>query len=230
MTAFLSESLFFGAALTIACYFIGTLLRRHFKLAILNPTLLCVLMVIAVLCATGVSYEGYMKGAGMLSCFLTPATVCFALPLYDKLSLLKKCWKAVVIGLIAGVLTSLVCILLLCVIMKLPKEIYATLLPKSITSAIGMDVSVELGGVGSLTVASIILSGVFGSISAEWVFRIARVHSPVAKGLAIGASSHAIGTAKAVEMGKTEGAMSSLALVVCGLVTVVLAPIFYGFL
>ena len=93
-----------------------------------------------------------------------------------------------------------------------------------------MDVSVELGGVGSLTVASIILSGIFGSISAEWVFKLVRVHSPIAKGLAIGASSHAIGTAKAVEMGKTEGAMSSLALVVCGLVTVVLAPIFYGFL
>lgn len=230
MIAFLSSSLFFGAVLTIVCYAIGVRLRQRFQLAILNPTLLCVLMVIAVLSALGMEYEQYMYGADKLSYLLTPATVCFALPLYDKLALLKKSWKAVVIGLIAGVLTSLVCILLLCLVMKLPKEIYATLLPKSITSAIGMDVSVELGGVGSLTVASIILSGIFGSISAEWVFKLVRVHSPIAKGLAIGASSHAIGTAKAVEMGKTEGAMSSLALVVCGLVTVVLAPIFYGFL
>lgn len=230
MTAFLSDSLFFGALITIACYALGMFLKGRFKLAILNPILIGVILVIGILTATGVSYDSYMKSAEKISYFLTPATVCLALPLYDKLALLKKSWKAVVIGLIAGVLTSLLCILLLCLVMKLPKEIYATLLPKSITSAIGMDVSVELGGVGSLTVASIILSGIFGSISAEWVFKLARVHSPIAKGLAIGASSHAIGTAKAVEMGKTEGAMSSLALVVCGLVTVVLAPIFYGFL
>lgn len=228
MTIFLGDSLFFGALITIACYAVGLLLRRRFKLAILNPTLISVLLVIGILSATGVSYETYMQGADKISYFLTPATVCLALPLYEKLNLLKKSWKAVAVGLLCGVLTSLVCILLLCLVMKLPKEIYATLLPKSITSAIGMDVSVELGGVGSLTVASIILSGIFGSITAEWVFRVMRIHSPVAKGLAIGASSHAMGTAKAVEMGRTEGAMSSLALVVCGLLTVMLAPVFYG--
>lgn len=228
MTIFLGDSLFFGALITIACYAVGLLLRRRFKLAILNPTLISVLLVISILSATGVSYDTYMQGADKISYFLTPATVCLALPLYEKLNLLKKSWKAVAMGLLCGVLTSLVCILLLCLVMKLPKEIYATLLPKSITSAIGMDVSVELGGVGSLTVASIILSGIFGSITAEWVFRVMRIHSPVAKGLAIGASSHAMGTAKAVEMGRTEGAMSSLALVVCGLLTVVLAPVFYG--
>ncbi len=228
MTIFLRDSLFFGALITIACYAVGLLLRRRFKLAILNPTLISVLLVIGILSATGVSYETYMQGADKISYFLTPATVCLALPLYEKLNLLKKSWKAVAVGLLCGVLTSLVCILLLCLVMKLPKEIYATLLPKSITSAIGMDVSVELGGVGSLTVASIILSGIFGSITAEWVFRVMRIHSPVAKGLAIGASSHAMGTAKAVEMGRTEGAMSSLALVVCGLLTVMLAPVFYG--
>lgn len=228
MTIFLGDSLFFGALITIACYAVGLLLRRRFKLAILNPTLISVLLVIGILSATGVSYETYMQGADKISYFLTPATVCLALPLYEKLNLLKKSWKAVAVGLLCGVLTSLVCILLLCLVMKLPKEIYATLLPKSITSAIGMDVSVELGGVGSLTVASIILSGIFGSITAEWVFRVMRIHSPVAKGLAIGASSHAMGTAKAVEMGRTESAMSSLALVVCGLLTVMLAPVFYG--
>lgn len=230
MTLFLGDSLFFGALITIACYALGMFLRGKFKLAILNPILIGVILVIGILSATGVSYDAYLQSAEKISFFLTPATVCLALPLYDKLSLLKKCWKAVLVGLVCGVLSSLVCILLLCLVMKLPKEIYATLLPKSITSAIGMDVSVELGGVGSLTVASIILSGIFGSISAEWVFRMAHIHSPVAKGLAIGASSHAIGTAKAVELGKTEAAMSSLALVVCGLMTVALAPVFYGLL
>jgi len=230
MTAFLSDSVFFGAVLTIACYALGLLLRKRFRLAIFNPILIGVLCVIGVLSLTGVPYPAYFESANHLSWFLTPATVCLALPLYDRLKLLKRCWKAALAGMAAGAVTSLLCIWALCMLMQLPKELYATLLPKSITSAIGVGVSEELGGIPALTVAAIILSGIFGSITAEGVFKLCRIHSPIARGLAIGVSSHAIGTAKAVELGPTEAAMSSLALVVCGLITVVLAPIFYTFL
>jgi len=230
MTAFLSDSMFFGAVITLAFYSLGLALKKRFRLAVFNPILIGVICVIALLLLTDTDYAVYKQSADTISWFLTPATVCLALPLYEKLHLLKKHWKALCAGLLCGVLVSLACVFLLCWLMKLSPQMYATLLPKSITSAIGMGVSEELGGVPSLTVACIILSGIFGSITCETVFKIARIHSPIARGVAIGASSHAIGTAKAIELGQTEAAMSSLALVVCGLITVPLAPLFYGFL
>lgn len=230
MTAFLNNSVFFGAAITIAFYALGLALQKRFRLAILNPTLIAVVCVIGVLSATGTGYSAYQQSADALSWFLTPATVCLALPLYEKLHLLKKHWKAVLAGLFCGVLTSLVLVVALCRLMRLSPELGATLLPKSITSAIGVEVAAELGGHVPLTVACIILSGIFGSIVCEKVFSLFRIHSPLARGLALGAASHAIGTAKAAELGQTEMAMSSLALVVCGLVTVPLAPLFYTLL
>ena len=230
MTAFLSDSMFFGAVITIAFYALGLALKKRFKLAVFNPILIGVICVIAVLLITDTDYAVYKQSADTISWFLTPATVCLALPLYEKLHLLKKHWKAVCAGLLCGVLTSMVCVFALCLVMKLSPELYATLLPKSITSAIGMGVSEELGGVPALTVACIILSGIFGSITCEGVFRLLRIHSPIAKGIAIGASAHAIGTAKAIELGQTEAAMSSLALAVCGLITVPLAPLFHALL
>ena len=230
MTAFLSDSLFFGAVITIAFYALGLALKKRFKLAVFNPLLIGVICVIAVLLITDTEYAVYKQSADMISWFLTPATVCLALPLYEKLHLLKKHWKAVCAGLLCGVLVSLACVYALCLVMKLSPELYATLLPKSITSAIGMGVSEELGGVPALTVACIILSGIFGSITCEGVFRLLHIHSPIAKGVAIGASAHAIGTAKAMELGQVEGAMSSLALAVCGLITVPLAPLFHALL
>lgn len=230
MTAFLTDSSFFGMWLTLACYALGLALKGRFRLAVFNPILIGVIGVVSVLSAAGVSYEAYQESAKAISIFLTPATVCLALPLYEQLHLLRRCWRQALAGMAAGALTSLAFVLGLCMLMHLPREIYATLLPKSITSAIGVGISQKLGGVPSLTVAVIILSGIFGSITAEGVFRLCRIHSPIAKGLAIGTSSHAIGTARAVELGPTEAAMSSLALVVCGLITVVLAPVFYGFM
>ena len=226
MTDFLTNSVFFGALLTLAGYSLGLFLKKRFRLAVFNPILIGVICVIGVLVTADIPYASYQKGADCIAYFLTPATVCLALPLYEKLQLLKKYWKAVCAGLAGGVVTSLLCVVLLCKLMKLSPEMCATLLPKSITSAFGMGLSEEMGGVPSLTVAAIILSGIFGNITCEAVFKALRIHSPVAKGLAIGASSHAIGTGKAIELGKVEAAMSSLALVVCGLITVPLAPLF----
>lgn len=168
--------------------------------------------------------------AKYLSYLLTPATVCLAIPLYEQLEQLKKNAKAIAAGILSGVLSSLVSVLALAAAFGLSHEEYVTLLPKSITTAIGMGVSEELGGIVTITVAVIIVTGVLGNIIAELVCKIFRIHEPVAKGIAIGSASHAIGTAKAMEMGEVEGAMSSLSIAVSGLLTVIGASVFAMFL
>ena len=226
MKQVLNDSLILGAALTLFLYATGLALKKKYRLAILNPTLIAVLGIVAYLKATNTPFETYRQSTAILSFWLTPATVCLALPLYEKLTLLRRHWKSVTIGIMTGVLVSLSCTLLLCKLMHLTKEIYVTLLPKSITSPLGVVLSEELGGIPSITVACIIFSGIFGSVSCNAIFRLFHIRSSIARGIAIGSSSHAIGTAKAIEMGEIEAAMSSLALVLCGLLTILLAPVF----
>ncbi|MEG2253229.1 MAG: LrgB family protein, partial [Clostridia bacterium] len=205
MREFVEGSLFFGAALTLGGYALGLVLKRRWKLAVLNPILIAVLCVIGVLGVLGIPYQAYHASAKYVSYLLTPATICLAVPLYEQLSLLKKHWRAVMAGLTAGVAASLVCVWGLCTLFGLSHELYVTLLPKSITSAIGMGLSQELGGIVPLTVAAIIVTGIFGSIIAEWVFKLCRIHEPIARGLALGSSAHALGTTKAMELGEVEG-------------------------
>lgn len=226
MRGFLVDSMFFGAVVSLAAYETGLLIRKKFKLAILNPLLLGTVCVMAVLMLLKVEYSHYNESAKYISYLLTPATVCLAIPLYQQLELLKKNWKAVAGGITAGVLASLLGVFLLAKLFSLSHEQYVTLLPKSITTAIGMGVSKELGGMETITVAVIIITGILGNVIAEPVCRVFRIQEPVARGLALGTSAHAIGTAKAMEMGEVEGAMSSLAIAVAGLLTVVGASVF----
>lgn len=228
MHEFLNGSLFFGALLTILFYTVGLLLKKRFKLAVLNPLLIATFCIIGVLSVCDIEYPTYYQGASIISWFLTPTTVCLAIPLYEQLSLLKKHWKAVAAGLLAGVVTSALSILLISLLFGLSHEMYVTLLPKSITTAIGMGLSEELGGSVPITVAAITITGTFGSIVGEQAFRMLRIHEPVARGLALGTASHAVGTSKAMELGEVEGAMSSLAIVAAGLTTVIVAPLFAG--
>lgn len=220
MHDFLNSAAWFGVALTLAAYTGSLLLRRRFKLAILNPLLLTGIAIIAVYSLSGLDISAYQRQTRLFSDLLTPATVCLAIPLYDKLALLKKHWKAVLAALFSGMLTSFICILGVAALFRLDHALYVSLLPKSITTAIGMDMSRELGGSVPLTVAVIVLTGVAGSVMAQIVFRLCRITNPVAKGLALGASAHAIGTSRAMELGEAEGAMSSLAIAVTGLMTV----------
>ena len=207
-------------------YELGLLLKRKLKWAILNPLLIAIIFVIVLLKLLRVDYDAYYSGAQYLSYLLTPATVCLAIPLYQQLEALKKNWKAIAAGIAAGVLASLSSILLLSRLFGLTHEQYVTLLPKSITTAIGIGVSEELGGIVTVTVAVIIITGILGNMLAEMVCRLFKITDPVAKGLAIGTSSHAIGTVKAMEMGEVEGAMSSLTIAVSGLITVIGASVF----
>lgn len=228
MKEFLVDSVFFGAVLSFLAYEIGLLLKKRFKLAILNPLLIGILCVMGALAVLRVDYDQYNSGAQYISYLLTPATVCLAVPLYEQLTLLKKNFKAVAAGIFSGTLASLGSVYLLSRLFHLNHQQYVTLLPKSITTAIGMGVSQELGGVVTITVAVIIITGILGNMIAEGVCKVFRIHEPIAKGLALGTASHAIGTAKAMEMGPVEGAMSSLAIAVAGLLTVLGASVFAG--
>ena len=228
MKAFLTESVFFGALVSLAGYELGLILKKKFKLAIFNPLLIGSVSVIAVLLLLDLDYESYNEGGKYLSYLLTPATVSLAVPLYEQLGLLKKNMKAVAAGIISGVIASVVGVFALCKLFGMNHQQYVTLLPKSITTAIGMGVSEELGGIVTITVAVIVITGVLGNVIADLVYKVFGIEEPVAKGLALGTASHAIGTAKAMELGMTEGAMSSLAIAVAGLMTAVLAPVFSG--
>ncbi|MBR3753207.1 MAG: LrgB family protein [Ruminiclostridium sp.] len=229
MAEFASNSLFFGMALSLAAYGVGVFLRSRWKFALFNPLLVAIVLVVAFLVGFHIDYDTYMEGARYISYLLTPATVCLAVPLYQQFSLLKKNAKAVLLGIAAGVLASLCVILGLCILFALDHTMYVTLLPKSITTAIGIGVSEELGGIQSLTVVVIIITGVLGNIFAELICKVFRITNPIAQGVGIGTSTHAVGTARAMEMGEIQGAMSGLATVVAGLMTVVLANLFAGF-
>ena len=223
---FFEQSVFFGVSVSLAAYGIGVLLSTLQPAAHLG----------------GADHCGAFDGAHQLRHVLrgrevfelpahardrvTPATVCLAVPLYEKLALLKSNWKAIFAGIFSGVITTLCSVLVMSRLFHLTHEEYVTLLPKSITTAIGMGVSEELGGYVTLTVAMIIITGIFGNVVAVAVCRLFRITDPIAKGVSIGSAAHALGTAKALEIGEVEGAMSSLSIVVAGLLTVVGASIF----
>lgn len=226
MNEMLTESVFFGMFLTLVCYEAGLWVKRKTKLAIANPLLIALLLVIAVLLLFRIDYENYAEGADYISFFLTPATVSLAVPLYRQLKLLKKYPAAILGGIFSGVLTAMVSIFLLSLAFGLNHVQYVTLLPKSITTAIAMGVSEKMGGMTAITVIAISITGISGTIMAEFVYKMFRITEPVAKGIAIGTASHVLGTTKAMEIGEVEGAMSSLSIVVTGIMTVVAVSLF----
>ena len=230
MKELIESSVFIGVLISLASYGIGMWLKKKTGLSFMNPLLVSIILVIIFLQVSGVSYQTYAAGANAISFLLTPATICLAVPLYQQFNLLKKNWKAVVAGVVSGVVSSLVCILLLALLFKFDHQTYVTFLPKSITTAIGMGLTEELGGYVSLAVVVIVITGVIGNVIAEGVLKLFRIEEPIAKGIAIGSSSHAVGTAKAMEIGPIEGAMSSLSIVVCGLLTVIGASLFAQFI
>jgi len=226
----LCNSAFFGVVVSILGYEIGLFLKKKFNNGIFNPLLISILFVMAALVIFKVDFESYNNGAKYLSYLLTPATVCLAIPLYEQLDLLKNNFTAIIIGIFSGVAASLISVFLFALLFQFTHEQYVTLLPKSITTAIGMGISEELNGIVTITVAVIIVTGIIGNILAEVICKVFHIHEPIAKGIAIGTSSHAIGTSKAMEIGEIEGAMSGLAIAVAGLFTVIGASIFANLL
>lgn len=230
MTDFLQSSVYFGLLLTLIAYGIGMFLQKKFPFKLCNPLFIAIIICIISLSVFKIDYKIYYSGAKYMSFLLTPATICLAIPLYEQFSLMKKNVVAILSGIIAGVLTSLCSILAMCAIFKMSHQDYVSLLPKSITAAIGMDISKELGGYVSITVAVIAITGVLGNVLGEFIFKLFHIREPIAKGVSLGTSSHILGTVRALEIGEIEGAISSLSLIVAGILTVVGASVFSKFL
>ncbi len=226
MKEFIGCSVFWGIGATLIAYIIGLLLKKKFKLFIFNPLLVAIALCIALLAVTGIKYEDYNNGAQHISILLTPATVCLAIPLYEQLQLLRKNYVAILIGIASGVLTSGFTIFLMSLLFNLNHTQYVTLFPKSITTAIGIGLSQELDGYIAITVAAIMITGLFGNIAGDILCKILRIKNNVAQGIAVGTASHVMGTSKAMEMGAVQGAMSSLSVAVAGCMTVLSAILF----
>lgn len=226
----LVQSVFFGMALSLLSYQIGVLVRKKVKLAIANPLLVSVIIIIAVLTCLDIDYAAYYNGAKYIQYFLTPATVSLAVPLYRQLSYIRKYPAAVFGGIASGVLAAMVSIFLMGLAFGLTHEQYVSLLPKSITTAIGIGIAEKMGGMVNVTIIAISITGILGNIAAEGVCRLFRIQEPAAKGLAIGTAAHALRTAKAMELGEVEGAMSSLSIVTAGILTVITVSVFANFI
>ena len=222
---FLTGSVAWGVLLTLAAFGLGVLINRVTGKAIFNPLLLGSIFVIVFLSVCNIPYGDYKTSAAPVSYLLLPATVALAI----QLDLLKKNAPAIIAGISVGTLVSLGSAFALALAMNLTKEQYATLLPKSVTTAISMDVAAELGGIAALTGAIVIVTGIVGALLAETVCKVFHITDPIAKGVGLGTAAHAVGTSKALQMGEVEGAMSGLSIAVAGVLTAVLCPVFVGF-
>ena len=228
--AFLEGFSSWGTALTILAFAFGVFVNKKTGKALFNPLLLGSIFVIVFLSLLKIPYGQYKASAYLVHFLLLPATVSLAVPLYEKWELLKKNAAAIFAGILAGSVTSMVCILVMALLLRLDHAQYVTLLPKSVTTAISMDVSAELGGIAALTSAVVILTGIVGNLMASTVCRLFHITDPIAVGVGIGTASHAIGTTRALELGETEGAMSGLSIAVAGIITAAAAPLFAGLL
>lgn len=226
MNELLSDSVFFGVAVSIAAFWIGEKIRRKWQLPIFNPLLIATILVIAVLLLCDIDYETYNQGAKYITFLLTPATICLAVPLYRQIEVLKKNVAAIVISILCGCVAHVLIIIGIALLFGVDEVLILSFLPKSVTTPIALGISSEIGGIQAVTAVGVVLAGILGAVTGPIVLKVCRITEPVAQGLGLGAPSHAIGTSKALEMGEIQGAMSSLAIVVTGILTVVIVPIF----
>lgn len=217
----LAASPFFGIALSITAFWIGEKIQKKTGLVICNPLIIAIVLVIGVLLIFRIPYESYQKGGAIINMFLAPATACLAVSIYTKIEILKKNWLPILVGCTCGSLSSMLSIYGMCRLFGLDEKITYSLLPKSVTTPIAVSISESHSGLVPVTVVAVIITGILGSITAPLLIKLFRVDDPMAAGLSIGACSHAVGTSKALELGETQGAMSGLAIGICGIITVI---------
>ena len=222
----LTNTVYWAVIISIASYLLGKFLQEKTKLIIFNPLLFSTIFTVLFLVLLKIDYNSYYEKANYLYYLLTPTTVCLAIPLYEQVKPLKNNLCAIVLGITSGIIACLLTILFFAIVFKWSHSMYVTILPKSVTTAMAMGISEELGGIPSLTVPIVIMTGITGNIIATSVCKIFKINEPIARGLAIGSASHAMGTVKAIEMGEIEGAMSGLSIAVAGVLTVIGASIF----
>lgn len=219
----------FGLVTILAFYNIGLFIQKKAKKPIFNGLLICIILIILFLKITNIPYENFKIGADIMNFMLGPVTVVLAVPLYRQFDLFKKHFKEILIGIVVGVVTSFIIITIIGKLTLTNNDIVYSILPKSITTPMGISLVNALGGVESITVVCIIATGIFGNILGDLVLKIGKIKHPVSKGIALGTAAHAMGTSKALEMGEVEGAMSSLSIGICGVLTVMLVPILMNF-
>ena len=224
----LLQSPVFGILLSLAAFELALLLQKKTKLLALNPLMVAILMIIGFLLVSKIPLASYQQGGNIINLFLGPATVVLAIPLYRQVHNMKYYFIPIVIGICVGILSSFISVLVFCKLLGFDETITASLIPKSITTPIGIELSAALQGIPAITVLTILITGVLGAVVAELVFKVFHIDHPIAKGIALGTSAHAIGTSKALQMGHIEGAMSSLAIGVSGILTVFIASPLWG--
>ena len=214
----------FGIILTIIAFEIGIFINNKWRNPLLNPILIATVLIIGFLTVTGIEYETYKVGGDYISFFLGPVTVLLAVPLYKQIQSLKRYWFPILAGITVGSATSVICVIVCAKMFSLSKTLMLSLTPKSITIPMGSVFSEQIGGIPSITIVSIVITGITGAVTAPLVCRYFRIKNPVAQGVAIGTASHALGTTKAMEIGEIQGAMSSLSIGVAGVITVFITP------
>ena len=220
----------FGLIAILVFYNISLYIQKKTQKPIFNNLLMSIILIILFLKISNIPYENFKIGADVINFMLGPVTVVLAVPLYRQFDLLKKHFKEILVGILGGVITSFIIVVLIGKLTSTSNEIIYSMIPKSITTPMGISLVNQLGGVESITVVCIIVTGIFGNIFAEQLLNIGRVNHPVAKGIAIGTSAHALGTSKALEIGEVEGAMSSLSIGISGIMTVIIVPILMNFI
>ena len=220
----LSQSLFFGMIVSLVAYKIGFEIQKKWKKVYLNPLLIAIVIVIVFLLITGISYETYQYGAKYLSYFLTPVTVCLAVPLYKQIEILKNNLAAILISIVIGCLAHAGILISVTFLCKMDQQLLLSVMSKSVTTAIALGVTGEIGGIQGITVIGVMIAGISGAVVGPSILKLFHITEPIAQGLALGSASHAVGTSKAIELGEIQAAMSSLAIVVTGILTVIIVP------
>lgn len=220
----------FGIVLTVLFFNIAVYIQKKTKNPAFNPLLISILGIIVCLNIFKIPYENYKIGGNAINYFLGPITIVLAVPLYRQFELLKKYKFEILIGISCGVIVSFISIILIGKLFNTSTEIINSLIPKSITSPMGISLANTINGIQAVTVVCIILTGILGAIIAPTVFKLGKITNPIAKGVALGTSAHALGTSKALEMGEVEGAMSGLSIGISGLITVIIVPILIKFI
>lgn len=219
----------FGILLSLVAFELGLIIQKKTKLIFLNPLLLAILFIIGFLLITNIDLKQYQLGGNIIHLFLGPATVVLAVPLYQQVQSLKNYFVPIMIGIAVGILVGISATLICCYVASLEPGMVASILPKSITTPIGIELSLELGGTEAITVLTILVTGIMGAVICEPVCKLFKIDHPIAKGIALGTSAHAIGTSKALQLGHIEGAMSSLAIGVSGILSVIIIPFIWTF-
>ena len=225
MTEFLQSIALFPLVLSLGTYQIGVWCQKKTKLAICNPLLIATLLSIGFLLLVGFDLQVYQASSAWITWLLTPATVCLAVPLYEQLKAFQKNLGAIFTGVAAGTITSLGFMLVGCMVWKLDQALTVSLLPKSITTAIGLVLSEKAGGISALTSAAIVITGILGNLTGSFLCKVLRITDPIAQGVAFGTASHVIGTTRATQLDPLSGAVSSLSLAVAGILTAVIFPL-----